>query len=58
MDIIKELIKYGAYLNSPGFDYETPLYIALKYNKNDVAELLLQNGADERCINIYGESAQ
>lgn len=58
LDTIKELIKYGAYLNSPGFEYETPLYTAIKYNKNNVAALLLQNGADIKCKNIYGNSAQ
>lgn len=58
LDTIKELIKYGAYLNAPGFEYETPLFTALKYNKNNVAALLLQSGADTRCKNIYGISAQ
>ncbi|VVC36679.1 Hypothetical protein CINCED_3A017441 [Cinara cedri] len=58
LNVIKELIKYGAYLNAPGFEYETPLYTAIKHSKNDVAALLLQNGADTKCINIYGKSAR
>lgn len=58
LDIVQELIIYGAYLNVPGFEYESPLHTAIKYEQFDIAKLLLQNGADTQCINMYGDNAQ
>lgn len=55
--IVKKLIDYGAFLNVPGFEYETPLYTAVKYGKFDIALMLFQNGADIKCINMYGINA-
>lgn len=52
------MIDYGAYLNVPGFEYESPLYTAIKYDQFDIALLLFQNGADIKCINMYGMNAQ
>lgn len=51
---MKELIKYGAYLNVPGFEYESPLYTAIKYGKFEIAKTILDYGADANFINMYG----
>lgn len=53
-----KLIDYGAYLEAPGFEYETPLHVAVKYGKFEIARILLQNGADKKCINIYGKNPE
>lgn len=54
---MKELINYGAYLNAPGFEYETPLHTAIKYDQFEIATTLMQHGADTTCINIRGDNA-
>jgi len=58
LDIVKELIKYGAYLNVPGFEYESPLYTAIKYGKFEIAKTILDYGADANFINMYGNNAR
>lgn len=58
LGIVKELIIHGAYLNAPGFEYESPLHTAIKYDQFNIAELLLQNGADTESINMYGDNAR
>lgn len=58
LDIVQELIKYGAYLNVPGFEYESPLYTAIKYSKFEIAITLLNHGADANFINMYGNNAR
>lgn len=58
MNIVKVLIDFGAFLNVPGFEYESPLFTAVKYDQFEVAKLLLQKGADSKCINIYGDNIQ
>lgn len=58
LHITKLLIQYGAYLNVPGFEYDSPLHTAIKYEHFDIAKILFQNGADLKCINMYGSSAQ
>jgi len=55
---VKELINYGAYINVPGFEYESPLLTAIKYENLDVAKILLKYGADSKFINIYGTNAE
>lgn len=52
------LIQDGAYLNVPGFEYETPLFTAIKYDHVDIAKILLQYGADRNSINIFGKNVQ
>lgn len=58
LEIVKLLIKYGALLNVPGFEYESPLHTAIRYNHFDIAVILLQNGAYANDTNIYGNDAQ
>jgi ankyrin repeat protein len=58
MEIVKILIKYGALLNVPGFEYESPLHMAIRYKHFDIAVILLQHGADAKHINIFGNDAQ
>jgi len=58
LNIVKELIKYGAHLNVPGFEYESPLYTAIKYGKFEIAKSILNYGADVNFINIYGDSVR
>lgn len=58
LDIVKELIKFGAYLNVPGFEYESPLYTAIKYGKFEIAKIILNYGADANFINMYGDNAR
>lgn len=56
-EVVKELINYGAYLNAPGFEYETPLHTAIKYDQFEIATILMQNGAVTTCIDIRGDNA-
>lgn len=58
MDAVKELISYGANINALGYEYETPLFIAIKYNKFDIANELVQRGADVNCVNLYDVNVQ
>lgn len=58
IDIVKELIKFGAYLNVPGFEYESPLYTAIKYGKFEIAKILLSYGSDANCMNMYGDNVR
>jgi len=58
LDIVIELIKFGAYLNVPGFEYESPLYTAIKYSKFEIAKTLLNYGSDANFINMYGDNAR
>lgn len=57
-DIVEALIKYGAFINVPGFEYETPLHTAIKYNQYSVAVILLQRGADINDIDLFGNKAR
>ncbi|ORC93765.1 ankyrin [Trypanosoma theileri] len=55
---VKELLLLGAEVNLKGSDNETPLYIACFNGKNDVALVLLDEGADIDARNgKYGETA-
>lgn len=58
LDIIKKLIEFGALINVPGYEYETPLHTAMKYCRYEIASMLVQNGADINCQNMYGVTAQ
>ncbi|XP_071149836.1 uncharacterized protein [Mytilus edulis] len=51
LDIVKELINTGADVNCFSKSWETPLYIAVKSGRYDMAHLLLRNGA---LVNIRG----
>lgn len=58
MEIVNKLIDYGAYLNVPGFEYDTPLHVAIRYDHFSIAKILLDNGIDKDSINIYGETPE
>lgn len=58
LDIVKKLIEYGAYINVPGYEYETPLQTAIKYDQFDIAAVLMQNGADTTFIYISEQIKQ
>lgn len=58
LDIVNTLIKYGAFVNVPGFEYESPLHTAIKYDHIDIAVILLKHGADANHINLFGDNAQ
>lgn len=58
LDIVKVLIKFGAYLNVPGFEYESPLYTAIKYSQFEISKTILNYGADANFMNMYGDNAK
>ncbi|KAG8339428.1 putative ankyrin [Trypanosoma vivax] len=51
IETIKELLELGADVNLKGVDRETPLYIACFNGREDVAMLLLENGAERNVKN-------
>jgi len=51
------LIKLGAEVDVRGDYGQTPLLIALIYEKNLVARVLLENGADFRLKDVFGRNA-
>lgn len=58
LQIVKLLIQFGAYINVPGFEYESPLFTAIKYGQFDIAKELLMEGADLKSVNMYGDNIQ
>jgi len=53
---VELLIKYGANINLVNCDKETPLHIAISYNKSPIIKLLLANKADLTIKNNKGET--
>ena len=53
----KVLLRAGANVNSTNAFGETPLHIAAIYDRHNVIELLLKEGADETIVNNHGETA-
>ena len=45
-NLAKKVLKTGANPNQPAKELKTPLYYAVQYNKDTIAELLLQFGAN------------
>ncbi|XP_053596003.1 serine/threonine-protein kinase TNNI3K-like [Microplitis demolitor] len=54
LNILRKLIEYGAEINLREFIYNwTPLHLACYYGKCEVAELLINYGADINMSNLY-----
>ncbi len=51
LNAVKVLIEYGSNVNELSNDF-TPLMLAARYNRIDIVEILLKNGAD---INVKNE---
>ncbi|AAZ10708.1 ankyrin, putative [Trypanosoma equiperdum] len=51
---VKEILQLGAQTDLKGSDLETPLYIACFNGKRDVAQLLLERGANPNVVNGGG----
>ena len=55
MKPVSLLLEFGAIVNVPGHDNDTPLHDAVANNHCEVAALLLQHGADIsiRCVSFH-----
>lgn len=51
VDTVRVLIKNGANVNAVDFDKNTPLHLAAKYGCLEIAQTLIENGADSNVIN-------
>lgn len=56
IDVIKLLLEYGANLNYKFDDGDTPLSLAIIYERQEVAELLIEKGADINSRDISGDT--
>jgi ankyrin repeat protein len=52
LGIVKLLLKAGADINSPGFDNETPLLVAIRNNQAAVVKFLIANGGDFKGVKV------
>lgn len=57
LEIVKLLIKAGAYVNTKNSTHSTLLMLAVKKDNTDIAQLLIEAGADVNVINHFGETA-
>ena len=55
IEIIKELLNFGANLNVPGEFGETALHIAAKSGHEEIVKLLIHNGAniEAKCVHLF-----
>ncbi|MBP9794260.1 MAG: ankyrin repeat domain-containing protein [Flavobacterium sp.] len=56
IDAVKKFIEYGADVNQPS-NGVTPLMIAARYNRVEIIDLLLKNGADKKSRDERGYTA-
>lgn len=54
-EVTKELIKLGAEVDEIGENNFTPLYVAVKFNKEEVVKILLEEG-QSKAVNIFGNT--
>lgn len=57
VDFLEELLEKGANINVLTTKNETPLYLACRRNQEEVAVLLLENGADPNRLATLGEAS-
>ena len=54
IDIVKFLLIKGATPNTSNIFQNTPLHYALSYHNYQIADLLIEAGADEKTTNRFG----
>ena len=52
--IVNYLLNIGADVNSQNLNYNSPLHYALSFHNFDIADMLINRGADEGLKNIIG----
>ena len=55
--LVELLLSRGAIVNEQDNDQATPFLLASYFLKRNIAEKLLQNGADTNAVNIHGQNA-
>jgi ankyrin repeat protein len=48
------LLNVGATVNTENNNNNTPLHFALSFHNYEIADMLIQRGADEKVLNRYG----
>jgi len=56
--MVNHLLDSGAHVNAQDFYGQTPLMQAIRYGRQDIADIFRQRGADDRVENMLGYSAQ
>ena len=52
--IVNYLLNVGATVNTENNNNNTPLHFALSFHNYEIADMLIQRGADEKVLNRYG----
>uniref|UniRef100_A0A8C1QEK5 BRCA1 associated RING domain 1 n=1 Tax=Cyprinus carpio TaxID=7962 RepID=A0A8C1QEK5_CYPCA len=54
LGVVEELLQHGALLNTPGYQNDSPLHDAVRNGQTAVVKLLVERGASQSVLNMFG----